>query len=646
MSVSSPAQVSQPPPPDAHPVTLAKFLLNLAEYLQYIPQDPAVLNQLGESPRSMMKRLGEAAMKVTTDEELMGTMESLECIVLEGVFQANSGNLRRAWLAFRRAMSVGQLMGIHRKRIPNVKKLDPSGNANPSFVWYRIVFADRYLCLMLGLPQGTLDNTFAAEDIMAKLPPIDKLERTMCVIASRILERNEAAPERCNYPETQAIDLELQRAAKLMPSKWWLPPNMSQLAQAPDNVSLLYDTLRLTSQIFYYNLLNQLHLPYMLHLQGGRPEAVYSRFACVNASREVLSRFISFRSWNKIAFSCRSVDFFALMAAMTLVLAHLHAAGSSDGPPELNTLAHQRHSDRAMMEQVLESMDTVYRLNMDVLSAKSGDLLRRLLEIEADAAEGGADRDGAGRRRNVTVVASSMEEAATACRRDATAVSKHTCTVETDEVGSGVLHEHHVENEEPGVLRMCIPYFGVIRIAREGGISREPVAATGTFEPPPPTSGGVGGTRDHCVNPQPTATSSSSIMPTAAGACDDEYFPFEQQGVVNYTKFGMVHHDQPRQTERQGAVQDSRALQDSSFEFGAGGGPGYGANLVDDTVQQQQQQFIYPELAASADDWAFQGVDSAFFDSLMKCLDPDGNPLGGSVAQPGQGDIGFATTWP
>lgn len=601
---------------------LARYLLNLAEYLQYITNDQAVLDRLGESPRSMMKRLADAAITVTNDEELMGTLESLECIVLEGGYQTNSGNLRRAWLAFRRAMVVGQLMGIHRKGIPNVKKLDPNNMADPQFIWYRIQLADRYLCLMLGLPVGSLDNSFATEAAMSSEPLMSKLERQMCAIASRVLERNEAAPDRCNYSETQAIDLELQRVAKLMPSKWWLPPNLSQMAQNPDQESLFWETMRLVNQILYYNLLNQLHLPYMLMFNSEK-STVYSKLACVNASREVLSRFIAFRTWNQVAFCCRSVDFFALMAAMTLVLAHLHA---NDEQPDLNCLAHQRHSDRAMMEQVLESMEMVYKLNMDVLSEKSGDLLRRLLEIEADAAEG--------RRydtRSVVELANGMHGAAhgeVRATKQPPPGSRGGCAPQAHD--SGALHQHHASDDEPpGVLRMCIPYFGVIRIAREGGISREPAR-----EQQQQPLLGVVGVGDSYSTPSSSInsnSSSSSMQPNAADFC-----PIEQQGVMNMSKYSGQQQQQVQESGQQQQQQQNVLHDHPHHEFGPSGAALYNPNavgLVDDGLQQQ---YPYPGLAASADDWAFQGVDMAFFDSLMKNVQP---------VQAESGGLGFVSSW-
>lgn len=79
---------------------------------------------------------------------------------------------------------------------------------------------------------------------------------------------------------------------------------------------------RLFNQLHYYNLLSQRHLPYMLR-EAPERRYEYSRMTCANAVREVLSSFIMFRSFNRNDLCCRTVDFFALMAAITLLLAHL-----------------------------------------------------------------------------------------------------------------------------------------------------------------------------------------------------------------------------------------------------------------------------------------------------------------------------------
>ncbi|KAB5554870.1 hypothetical protein GE09DRAFT_1287333 [Coniochaeta sp. 2T2.1] len=69
------------------------------------------------------------------------------------------------------------------------------------------------------------------------------------------------------------------------------------------------------------------------------------------------------------------------MAAMTLLLAHLDRRRF---PATRHRLAHQYVTDRAMVEQALEHMKEVKRINSDALSAKSAALLRQLLSIDVE----------------------------------------------------------------------------------------------------------------------------------------------------------------------------------------------------------------------------------------------------------------------
>ncbi|KAK3942576.1 hypothetical protein QBC46DRAFT_447767 [Diplogelasinospora grovesii] len=599
--LNGPDDVFNMPGPKTHPVLLAKHMLMLATFLQYLhPEFHIGIGELSETPRAIMRRLVDTAISlVTTNDELLGTIEGLECVLLESMFQANSGNLRRAWMACRRAMAVAQLMGIHRSCSDQpLKVIDPNTRVYPQFLWYRIVYADRFLCLMLGLPQGSLDKSMAAPAALESDTPMGRLERIHCALAMRILDRNESDPSSHDFAITQEIDAELQKAANELPSKWWLPPNLSKVSD--DNQKMFWETLRLVDQLFHYHLLNQLHLPYMLR-SSSAPAAngegedqssgfkyEYSRMTCINASREVLNRFITFRSFNRIAYFCRSADFFALMAAMTLLLAHLD--GHRRGPRSHNILAHQRPNDRAMVEQVLESMECVGRLNMDVLSEKSADLLRRLLAIEADAAEG---------RQNYNAAPAD---------------------------NTGRENDGHT-------LRMYIPYFGIIKITREGAIYKESlkqgqspsslpqqqqqqplgVHAHDTSESVIPGDVTVGlraaGLGAAALPPIQATTGQDGLpLPGTQAAPQQRYHKSPTQ----------IQEAPPSQLAPQMQHVHHASPQQQPFA------PHY-PSYIRDSLQQYQ----YPGLTASANDWAFQGVENAYFDNLLRVTGPEDVPGAG-----------------
>ncbi|KAI1434147.1 hypothetical protein GGR50DRAFT_440137 [Xylaria sp. CBS 124048] len=381
------------PSPNAHPVLIARYMLILAKFMQYLP--PQCFETLGElslPPRTLMRRLAETASSLAIDsEELLGTIEGLECVIIEGTFQANIGNIRRAWLAYRRALSIAQLMGIHRAANPAPPNYVDSSSTSVNYqtMWFRIVYVDRFLSLMLGLPPGSLDYGVANKSVVATETPLGQLSRIHCTVAAQILERNDC--DSTDYEFTQKIDEKLQKAANSLPSKWWLTPNLA----ATDEQFVFREVLTVVEQIYHYNLLNQLYLPFILQYNEGpndtdaRKRSEYAKHTCINSSREVLTRFNALRSSSGIALCCRSVDFLGLMAAITLLLAHLSSHLSDDSRKfASNLMIHQRLSDRAIIERMLEYMEEVGHWNTDILTQKSAEWARQLLIVEADAADG------------------------------------------------------------------------------------------------------------------------------------------------------------------------------------------------------------------------------------------------------------------
>lgn len=89
------------PQPSTHPVLIAKRMLTLALFLQYFQSQG--WQDLPDHPHLVMDRLVDTAVRlVTSNENLICCMEGLECVILEGIFHTKGGNLRRAWLAFKK----------------------------------------------------------------------------------------------------------------------------------------------------------------------------------------------------------------------------------------------------------------------------------------------------------------------------------------------------------------------------------------------------------------------------------------------------------------------------------------------------------------------------------------------------------------
>ncbi|CAI0645561.1 unnamed protein product [Colletotrichum noveboracense] len=521
-----------------HPVLLAKRMLRLATMLQRIPSTSKCTPSTSATPRRIMERLADAAISlVCENNNLMGTIDALQCVILQTVYLANGGNLRLSLLACRRAVSIAQLMGIHRPHDQSpVETVDPSGPPDTRFVWFRIVYIERFICLLLGLPDSTRDHHSGLASDGTILPPLDdhplgRLEQVHCAVASRIIQRNQKDSHASMFETTHTLDLEMRMAAAAMPPRWWTLPKFTSLGSKP--LTSVTESLRLCGQIFHSFLLVQLHLPVMLR-SSPSGAASTSRIACVDASREILSRFVTMRSAIGVCSIPDAADFFALIAAMTLLLAHIDARRRDGGN---DVLAHQRHTDRDKVEETLELMREGSSTSTDMLAMKSADVLVRLLGIEAHAARGSTSTAGLTMGTILTPSSESRE----------------------------------FQGAEPSVLRLKIPCYGTVTISPDALLSREP------FRP-----------INHQVQQEQgriDASTTSAVSPAALMEMDETTGAGPGPSVPLSSDQGLLLHPS---TEG-----DSLADGSSHQLYGSG-------------------------FSAGVEDWAFQGVDAAFFDSMIR----------------------------
>ncbi|CRG91333.1 hypothetical protein PISL3812_08381 [Talaromyces islandicus] len=384
-------EVLKLPQPASHPVLIARKLLILGTYLQGIPPSSIEkLGDLGASYRDIMSRVVDSATRlVTTNDGLVRSVEGVECILLEAMYHNYAGNLHRAWMAVRRATSVAQMMMLHRGlKSSSLNFIEPETRANfsPENICLRLLEMDCYLSLMLGLPQASLESNFTNAKALEACHPIDRVQRIHCDVSGQILHRNDADAN--DLEKTQKIDQILQKAAAEVPPQWWLVPDF--VSSNHDNPTLLCDTIRLMDQFTHYHLLIRLHLPFMLRSSS---DNVYdhSRIIAMNASREILSRYVVFRTSNPAHFYCRGTDFLAFIATTVICLAHIDSHRQNlrrPAGPIFNFLAHSRPGDRGIMEHTLEIIDSMARSGTDAIASKLGYIIHHLLTIEANAANG------------------------------------------------------------------------------------------------------------------------------------------------------------------------------------------------------------------------------------------------------------------
>lgn len=195
--------------------------------------------------------------------------------------------------------------------------------------------------------------------------------RKLCDISGRIIDRNQSENSHA-YANTQEIDESLEKLAKAMPQSWWAIPDLIPSDHSPQ-AALVFD--RVMTQIWFFQIEALAHLPFMLRASTER-RYDYSKFSCLRASREMMSRYLALRRAENRSFCCKVIDFGALTACVTIFLGLLDPiAGCNDQERQ------ERDTDKALVKTVLESMEKLSN-DGDIVATQSVNVIKSLLAVD------------------------------------------------------------------------------------------------------------------------------------------------------------------------------------------------------------------------------------------------------------------------
>ncbi|KAL6900004.1 hypothetical protein GGI43DRAFT_423147 [Trichoderma evansii] len=384
---------------NAKPIDLARSLFQLAICLQQSDRFPEISKLwLDHSNCDVADQYFEAAScYVTSQDSLVVSYEGIETLMLEGLYHVSCGRLQLAWLVYRRALGIAHLVGLH---IPQQRRQgkQQGSTGGPSSMclatlWFRLVFMDRYLSLVLDLPMSVQDDSFM-DDLVVQAP-LEKLERAQAKLTSRIIFRNQQLrlgqrggdPVYDHYKETKDIDYLLTQATRSLPSEWWVFPRPQDARSADELRDMI---AKIVHQLHHYNFVLLLHIPYILPGPEVRrsnevtQDYSNSKIAAMTAARELLTRSIVPIGPNRVSFSTRGIVLKVLLSALTLLAVHLdsHRLGRE------NALGHQRPGDLVTAERAIQSLETMGQKFDDKLCYSAARALKRMSAIEATAADG------------------------------------------------------------------------------------------------------------------------------------------------------------------------------------------------------------------------------------------------------------------
>jgi hypothetical protein len=123
-----------------HPITIAKLLLCVAICIQQLaPEIDMSKLQMKSPPREIMSNIVDFLIRnVTSDDDITGSIEGVECLALQGVYEVNAGNLRKSWLSFRKALAISALLGLHRVAVRTSKESPDLKETKRHYLLYQI----------------------------------------------------------------------------------------------------------------------------------------------------------------------------------------------------------------------------------------------------------------------------------------------------------------------------------------------------------------------------------------------------------------------------------------------------------------------------------------------------------------------------
>lgn len=297
---------------------IAKVLLCLLIILEERSVSVNTNNDMANAAGQTKQALDIIDEMVIANDELAGTIDGLECMILRAKHETDNGRIRKAWLTFRRAIGFAQLLGLH-KRIGKSES-----NTNESIrresIWKSLYSADRLLSLILGLPYGPAeihssvgrDSESSAKGVQRQNTGEHYIFRLADVVG-HIIDRNQQLPSTNMLPLTFKIEAEMMELSASMTSSWW-----ESGLKLCDKEKQMWS--QLLPQFWHHQARTLLHLPFMLKATTDR-RYEYNKIATLESAREMIARYRIIRPVQGFgSLVCRMIDFQVFTAAMILVL--------------------------------------------------------------------------------------------------------------------------------------------------------------------------------------------------------------------------------------------------------------------------------------------------------------------------------------
>ncbi|KAL2831538.1 hypothetical protein BDW59DRAFT_140256 [Aspergillus cavernicola] len=286
------------------PEVVAKAFLWLALCIQQLPSNfDHYHHNLPCSRASLLQAYLKGA------EELLGSPHDaqedstfLECLLLQAKLYINMGKPRKSWLAVRHAINLALLQGIQSTHGPDSEKM--------KLIWLQLWIFDQQLSMFMGLPHSIPDSHPSVSSISDDV--LHQYLYCIGIISGHIGDRN-LNIVKADWSDTLNIERELVHMREMMPVEWDLPNGVE--------LSVADVWGKQIGKFYYYVLLMNTYLPYILQEYTHGETHTHSRTIALMASRKMIEHYHGLRhSTQGELLICDLMDFQVFSAAIVLVI--------------------------------------------------------------------------------------------------------------------------------------------------------------------------------------------------------------------------------------------------------------------------------------------------------------------------------------
>lgn len=369
---------------------IAKAILFFALSLQQLPPDFKTSQlQMDDVEDHVRRSTQVVGTLVLAHEEMSCSTEGLECLLLLGMIHINEGDLKQAWMKFRRALDVARLQGFHKSYEPSVRQSQSPELAFHRRLWLSSIMGDSFCSLILGFETGATqpfgpdyswNDPFADENA--------NFQRRLCIVSAQLSQRNLFGFQD-SLEEAKSTNTAIDGLQNSMPESWWQRPDLRD----EQSLSCAQEYDRLLSHLWFFQLQILANIAFLFPSEA---EAEQYRDRCLEASKTTLYRYLGLRLAGKTRLHCRAAEIAAFVASLALIL-NLSKSSGLQIPNPSTAL----NSDVALLEQIIDSLATLGRSSeREHFALKSAEILTTLLgklkmgDYEVSVHRGGKRKGG------------------------------------------------------------------------------------------------------------------------------------------------------------------------------------------------------------------------------------------------------------